>query len=221
MRTFLRTGISGPDDTAYRGGKFDLDIVCGPSYPLRPPSVRFRTPVYHPNISRGDGAICLDLLKPPPNGTWSAARCGLRVMLLSIRELLRNPNVKDPLESSIVSRASPLCFIVLPRHFSFIQAQQLEDNPDAFHKAAATHTQTFAMSRQFSAASSASSSPALSAGAAATASSVSTCSATEGHHTPAARLTIGGHKRQRTDTPAADAKPVLPPATQDEKHEAK
>jgi ubiquitin-conjugating enzyme E2 T len=77
--------------------------MCGSVYPLRPPSVRFITPVYHPNVATGDGAICLDLLKPPPAGTWSAARCGLRVMLLTIRELLREPNVSDPLEADIVS----------------------------------------------------------------------------------------------------------------------
>jgi len=105
---FSCAGISGPEGTAYTGGNFVLEIVCGPAYPLRPPSVRFRTPVYHPNVARGDGAICLDMLKPAPAGTWSAARCGVRVMLLSIRELLRTPNTKDPLETAIVSSLCPL-----------------------------------------------------------------------------------------------------------------
>ena len=85
-----------------------------------PPLLRhFLTPVYHPNIAQGTGAVCLDLLKPPPAGTWSPARCGLRVLLLSLQQLLATPNVHDPLEADI--------------------AAQLQSNPAAFRQAAQAH----------------------------------------------------------------------------------
>ena len=187
--------VSGPDSTAYSRGSFTLDIVCGPSYPLRPPSVRFRTPVYHPNVSRRDGAICLDMLKPAPAGTWSAARCGLRVMLLSIRELLRAPNTKDPLEPSIVRftafQAALKPNLCASPHLS--QAQQLEDNPDAFHAAVLEHTQKHAMASLDLP--SASLVPATGAAPASAAAAAGTAA---GRGAPG-RLSVGGSKRSRDD----------------------
>ena len=37
--------IRGPDDTAYQGGVFQLDIRCGMDYPLSPPTIKFVTKV--------------------------------------------------------------------------------------------------------------------------------------------------------------------------------
>ncbi|KAJ2715915.1 hypothetical protein H4S00_004700, partial [Coemansia sp. D1744] len=42
--------IDGPPDTPYTNGRFLLDVVLPPRYPLDPPSIKFRTRVYHPNI---------------------------------------------------------------------------------------------------------------------------------------------------------------------------
>ena len=42
--------IRGPSDTPYEGGVFQLDIRCGVDYPLAPPSMKFVTKVFHPNV---------------------------------------------------------------------------------------------------------------------------------------------------------------------------
>eukprot|EP00494_Astrolonche_serrata_P012608 UN12712 len=56
--------IKGPDDTAYAGGIFNVDINIPSQYPFAPPKMKFITKVWHPNVSTQTGAICLDILKP-------------------------------------------------------------------------------------------------------------------------------------------------------------
>lgn len=62
-KSFLE--ITGPEDSPYEGGIFELDVSVTDRYPFEPPKVRFVTPIYHPNID-STGRICLDLLKMPP-----------------------------------------------------------------------------------------------------------------------------------------------------------
>ena len=64
--------------------KFDSD------YPKRPPSVKFLTSMYHPNIYR-DGKICIDILQ----NDWKPAK-NVRTILYSIRSLLMDPNPSSP-----------------------------------------------------------------------------------------------------------------------------
>ena len=85
--------IIGPDDTPYKGGIFHLDISIPSNYPFKPPSVTFKTRIYHPNIN-SSGEICIDILK----SNWSPALT-LDKVLLSIVALLGNPNADDPLDA--------------------------------------------------------------------------------------------------------------------------
>lgn len=57
--------ITGPEDSPYEDGVFELDLSVTSRYPFEPPKLRFITPIYHPNID-STGRICLDLLKMPP-----------------------------------------------------------------------------------------------------------------------------------------------------------
>jgi len=90
---FSWTGvIKGPPDTPYEGGSFELDIVVPQNYPLQPPTCRFVTKVFHPNVHFKTGEICLDLLK----SAWSAVYT-LQSVCRSIAALLAHPEADSPL----------------------------------------------------------------------------------------------------------------------------
>ncbi|OAY46066.1 ubiquitin-conjugating enzyme E2 14 isoform X2 [Manihot esculenta] len=62
--------IMGPPDTLYEGGFFSAIMSFPQNYPLSPPTVRFTTEVWHPNVYP-DGKVCISILHPPgddPNG---------------------------------------------------------------------------------------------------------------------------------------------------------
>ena len=84
--------IIGPSDSPYSGGLFNLRINFPENYPFKPPKIKFKTPIYHPNIDIY-GNICLDTLTT----NWSPALTVIKV-LLSISSLLTDPNPDDPLD---------------------------------------------------------------------------------------------------------------------------
>ena len=89
--------ITGPEDSPYAGGIFFLQIHFPPDYPFKPPTVKFTTRVYHPNIN-SDGNICLDILK----NQWSPSLT-IGKVLLSIRSLLMDPNAEETVTPEIAN----------------------------------------------------------------------------------------------------------------------
>lgn len=89
--------ILGPIGTPYEGGVFYLNISIPSNYPFKPPTVIFKTKIYHPNIN-SSGSICLDILKTQ----WSPALT-ISKILLSICSLLADPNPNDPLVPEIAN----------------------------------------------------------------------------------------------------------------------
>ena len=89
--------ILGPFDTPYAGGIWKLKISLPTNYPFKPPVIKFKTKIYHPNINHS-GAICLDIL----NSNWSPA-LSISKVLLSICSLLNEPNPDDPLVPEIAN----------------------------------------------------------------------------------------------------------------------
>ncbi|KAJ9668435.1 Ubiquitin-conjugating enzyme E2 11 [Coniosporium apollinis] len=83
--------ISGPDGTPYANLTFKLSFEFPANYPYAPPTVLFKTPIYHPNIDFS-GRICLDILKDK----WSAIY-NVQSVLLSLQSLLGEPNNASPL----------------------------------------------------------------------------------------------------------------------------
>lgn len=91
----LQAIILGPENTPYENGTFNLEITIPDNYPFCPPSIKFQTKIYHPNID-DSGRICLDLMKMPPQGSWKPTM-GIEGLLIAIRMLLESPNSEDPL----------------------------------------------------------------------------------------------------------------------------
>lgn len=54
--------IFGPQDTPFEDGTFKLTLEFTEEYPNKPPTVKFVSKMFHPNVY-ADGSICLDILQ--------------------------------------------------------------------------------------------------------------------------------------------------------------
>lgn len=95
--------IIGPPDTLYEGGFFNAIMTFPPNYPNSPPTVRFTSDMWHPNVYP-DGRVCISILHAPgddPNGyelaseRWSPVHT-VETILLSIISMLSSPNDESP-----------------------------------------------------------------------------------------------------------------------------
>ena len=87
--------LYGPPDSPYEEGKFQLSVKFPSDYPFHPPSIKFMSKIFHPNIS-SDGEICVDILK---TSAWVPSLTLVKV-IHSLRSLLCDPNASDPLDTS-------------------------------------------------------------------------------------------------------------------------
>ncbi|KAK0508991.1 hypothetical protein JMJ35_008362 [Cladonia borealis] len=106
--------IAGPSGTPYANLTFKLLFQFPANYPYAPPTVLFKTPIYHPNVDFS-GRICLDILKDK----WSAVY-NVQSVLLSLQSLLGEPNNSSPLNGQAAELwdSDPAEFqrLVLARH---------------------------------------------------------------------------------------------------------
>lgn len=84
--------IRGPSETPYAEGVFELEIKATPEYPVCPPTVRFVTPVFHPNVHGTTGEVCVDILKSEWTPAWT-----LLAACRAVRAVLEHPNADSPL----------------------------------------------------------------------------------------------------------------------------
>ncbi|KAJ1667404.1 OPT super [Coemansia sp. RSA 1646] len=94
--------IEGPPSTPYENGRFLIDVSLSSRYPIEPPSLKFKSKIYHPNID-DHGNICLDVLKSGKNGSWNPSWTLGRV-LVAMTVLLSTPNPYDPLMPEIADQ---------------------------------------------------------------------------------------------------------------------
>ncbi|XP_030218753.1 uncharacterized protein LOC115548347 isoform X1 [Gadus morhua] len=91
--TFWKILMQGPPDTPYEKGVFELYCQFDKDYPVKPPTIRFFTHVYHCNINNS-GRICHHIFDRSYN-----AHVTMREILDAIYGLLIAPEAEDPLDS--------------------------------------------------------------------------------------------------------------------------
>ncbi|CAJ2512699.1 Uu.00g008180.m01.CDS01 [Anthostomella pinea] len=90
--------LTGPPNTPYANGVFNLTLSLPTEYPFKAPAVNFATRIWHPNVTNdATGNICLSVLKPE---NWKPAS-RVKGVLEAVRQLLVEPNPDDPLEARI------------------------------------------------------------------------------------------------------------------------
>eukprot|EP01087_Luapelamoeba_hula_P008236 TRINITY_DN204_c0_g1_i1.p1 TRINITY_DN204_c0_g1~~TRINITY_DN204_c0_g1_i1.p1 ORF type:complete len:151 (-),score=20.70 TRINITY_DN204_c0_g1_i1:156-608(-) len=110
--------ITGPDGSPFEGGKFELELEMPLEYPFKAPKAKFLTKIYHPNV-KSDGQLCSEVL----NEGWSP-QLKIPEVLLTIRQVLSEPNPDNPLEPEI--------------------ANQFKENRSQFNKTAKEWTKRYA-----------------------------------------------------------------------------
>ena len=93
--------LEGPADTCYEKGIFHLEMIFPDDYPQNPPSLRFLSQFWHPNVFP-DGKVCISILHPseqdPTNPLelleekWRPIH-NVGSILLSVQSMLSDPNV--------------------------------------------------------------------------------------------------------------------------------
>ena len=93
-----QAAIVGPDGTPFSGGCFMLDLNFPTDYPFKPPTIEFKTKMYHPNINE-KGQVCLPMLKE----SWSPALTSSKI-LEALTDLLKTPNIDSPLTPEVATQ---------------------------------------------------------------------------------------------------------------------
>jgi len=105
--------IFGPPGTLYQGGYFKASIKFPTNYPYAPPTLRFLSKVWHPNVYE-NGELCISILHPPVEDPhsgelacerWNPTQ-NVRTVLLSVISLLNEPNISSPasVDASVMYR---------------------------------------------------------------------------------------------------------------------
>ncbi|QDS68409.1 hypothetical protein FKW77_010776 [Venturia effusa] len=110
--------ITGPPNSPYAGGKFNLTLRLPEDYPTSAPDIRFETKIYHPNVNaRGEVGM----------GTRMGLLTSFEVskVLMVVYEVLIMPEVEDAVEKGV--------------------AEVYEEDLAEFEKVAGLWTRRFAM----------------------------------------------------------------------------
>ena len=109
--------IFGPSETMYEGGFFKAILSFPLDYPNSPPTMKFTTKMFHPNIYP-DGTVCISILHPPGTDKFNEQEkaeerwrpsLGAEEILLSVISMLNDPNCDSPanIDAAVLLRNNP------------------------------------------------------------------------------------------------------------------
>ncbi|KAM5317689.1 ubiquitin/ISG15-conjugating enzyme E2 L6 [Glossophaga mutica] len=107
-----------PETPPYDRKAFNLRISFPKEYPLRPPTVTFTTPIYHPSVDP-EGRVCLPIIS---NQHWKPYTKAYQV-LEALNMLVNKLDAREPVRLEL--------------------ADLLTRNPELFHRRAEEHTLEF------------------------------------------------------------------------------
>ncbi|XP_037951663.1 ubiquitin-conjugating enzyme E2-24 kDa-like [Teleopsis dalmanni] len=95
----LEVKFRGPCDSLYENGVWKVRVIIPRNYPYEAPTVIFKNRIMHPNIKEQSGAICMNVLYE----AWTPLYTLRTIFEMFLPELLRDPNVNDPLNLNAAS----------------------------------------------------------------------------------------------------------------------
>lgn len=98
--------IFGPKSTPFESGMFKAQMIFPKNYPDEPPTFKFISKIWHPNIDK-EGNVCISILHKPGNDDFGYEEINERWMpvrsaesvIMSIICLLSSPNVESSANS--------------------------------------------------------------------------------------------------------------------------
>lgn len=95
--------VMGPSGTPYEGGLFRARLSFPRTYPQRPPTLRFTSSIWHPNVYP-DGSVCISILHEPGDDEYGYEQAEERwlpvhtveTIMLSVISMLASPNTDSP-----------------------------------------------------------------------------------------------------------------------------
>jgi ubiquitin-protein ligase len=95
--------MEGPKGTPFEGGIYELELVFAKNYPEAPPTLRFVSQFWHPNVYR-DGPVCISMLHAAGDDQISGESFDIRwkpinsvsSVLNSVLLMLMEPNLSSP-----------------------------------------------------------------------------------------------------------------------------
>ncbi|WFD01802.1 E2 ubiquitin-conjugating enzyme [Malassezia obtusa] len=112
--------LVAPSEGVYGGGRFALRIHVPPTYPTKPPSMRFVTRIFHPNVDWKSGEICLDVLQSQWSPAWT-----LQSACTAILALMDVPEPDSPLnvDAANLARCDAVAYRALCQMYTALYAQ--------------------------------------------------------------------------------------------------